>query len=83
MKKPAEVFHPGEFLQDEMEAADVGLVSLSMQSGIRIHRLLSILSQRVQVSKDDAEGLAKAFGTSTEYWLNLQASYDAHKKGAR
>lgn len=50
------------------------------ESGIRIRRLLSILSRNLQVSQADAEGLAEAFGTSADYWLNLQKAYDERSK---
>ena len=70
-RKPAEVFAPGEFLRDELEAR--GWTQQELAEILdRPPRLVSeIISAKRAITPETAKGLGEAFGTSAEYWMNL------------
>lgn len=69
--------HPGEILLEEF-LAPLGItqVHLAKHLGIPIQRINEIVRQKRGVSPDTAWLLSKAFRTTPEFWLNLQAVYD-------
>ena len=77
--------HPGEILRDYfLEPFD--LTATRVAKGLRVPRttLSGILNERGRVSPAMAYKLAEAFGTSPEFWINLQAlrdSWDARHTG--
>lgn len=76
---PAEVFPPGEFLREELEAR-----GWSQQEFADIldrpPRLVSeLISGKRAITPETARGLADAFGTSAEYWMNLESQYQLSK----
>lgn len=77
---PAEVFPPGEFLKEELEARGWTQVELS-EILDRPPRLVSeIVSGKRAITPETAKGLAAAFeGTSPHYWMNLETSYQLSK----
>lgn len=75
IRRPAEVFPPGEFLREELEYRGWTEAGLSEILG-RSQRLVGeMVSGKRGISPEIAKGLAAALGTSAEFWLNLQASY--------
>jgi HTH-type transcriptional regulator/antitoxin HigA len=80
---PAEVFTPGEFVKDELEARGWSQVDLAEILG-RSPRLVSeIVSGRRQITPQTASGLADAFGTDPQFWMNLESAYQLSKVGQR
>lgn len=78
-QRVAEAFHPGEFVREEMEARGWSQVDLAEILG-RPPRLVSeLLAGTRSVSTETANGLAEAFGTDAQLWMNLQTSYDLWK----
>lgn len=76
---PAEVFPPGEFLREELEAREWSQQELADILG-RPPRLVSeLISGKRAVTPETARGLADAFGTSAEYWMNLESQYQLSK----
>lgn len=76
---PAEVFPPGEFLREELEARDWSQQELADILG-RPPRLVSeLISGKRAITPETARGLADAFGTSAEYWMNLESQYQLSK----
>ncbi len=73
---PAEVFPPGEFLADEIDAR--GWTQLEFATIIRRPTKVvnEIIAGKKAVTTDTARELAAALGTSPQYWLNLQIAYD-------
>lgn len=70
---PAEVFPPGEFLKDELEARGWSQADLAEILG-RPPRLVSeIISGKRAISPETAQGLGDAFGGDPQYWLNLES----------
>jgi len=76
---PAEVFPPGEFLRDELDARNWSQIELAEVLG-RPPRLISeIVSGKRAITPETAKGLAAAFGTSAQLWMNLETSYQLSK----
>ena len=78
-RTPAEVFPPGDFLKEELEAREWTQTDLASILG-RPNRLVSeIVNGRRGITPETALGLADAFGTSAEYWMNLETAYQLSK----
>ena len=76
---PAEVFPPGEFLRDELDAREWSQQELADILG-RPPRLISeLIAGKRAITPETARGLSEAFGTSAEYWLNLESQYQLSK----
>jgi len=69
--------HPGEVLREEF-LAPLGLSANALAQALRIPapRVNDIVRERRSVTPDTALRLARHFGTTAQFWLNLQASYD-------
>ena len=72
--------HPGEILLEDF-LKPMGLTAHALASRTRMPatRVGEIIHGRRSVSTDSALRLARFFGTSAEFWLNLQAAYDLSK----
>jgi HTH-type transcriptional regulator/antitoxin HigA len=76
---PAEIFPPGEFLKDEIEARGWSQADLAEILG-RPPRLVSeIIGGKRAISPETAQGLGDAFGVDPQYWLNLESAYQLSK----
>lgn len=78
---PAEVFPPGEFLKDELEAR--GWTQVEFAEIIdRPPRLINeIIAGKRGITPETAREFAAALGTSPMFWLNLEAAYRLHRAG--
>lgn len=73
------IIPPGEFLKEELEARGWSQVELA-EILDRSPRVISeIVSVKRAISPETAKGLAAAFGTSAEMWMNLESSYQLSK----
>lgn len=78
---PVEVFSPGEFIRDELEARGWEQRDLAEIMG-RPERVVSeLVSGKRSLTAETAQQLGEAFGTSAQVWLNLEAAYQLHKLG--
>jgi addiction module HigA family antidote len=68
--------HPGEVLRDELDALDLSANALARALDVPTNRVTEILNGTRGISADSALRLARYFGTSARFWMNLQASYD-------
>ena len=68
--------HPGEHLAEELEALDMSAAELARRIGVPTNRVTQILNGTRAVTGDTALRLAHFFGTSAQFWLNLQNLYD-------
>lgn len=69
--------HPGEVLREEfLKPCNLTPHALSMAIHVPASRIGDILRAKRRVSADTAIRLARFFGTTAQFWLNLQNSYD-------
>jgi antitoxin HigA-1 len=68
--------HPGEHLAEELGALEMSAAELARQLGVPTNRITEILNGRRAITGDTALRLAHFFGTSAEFWLNLQSLYE-------
>ena len=69
--------HPGEILEkDFLEPLGMTQTELAERLGVQFKRINQIVNQRRRVTPETALLLARAFGTSPEFWLNLQTARD-------
>lgn len=69
--------HPGEILQKEfLEVIPMTHFQLAARLGVQVERIDRLVSGGARVSADTAVRLGKCFGSSPEFWLNLQRAYD-------
>lgn len=72
--------HPGEILRVEfLEELDLSANRLAHVLGIPTNRITEIVAERRSVTADTALRLARALGTSADFWMNLQKAYDLRK----
>jgi addiction module HigA family antidote len=67
--------HPGEVLAEDLEALDMSAAELSRQLKVPTNRVTEILNGQRAITGDTALRLAHFFGTSAQFWLNLQSLY--------
>jgi addiction module HigA family antidote len=69
--------HPGVILREEF-LAPLGLTpyGVARRLGVPRTRIERLVAERTAVTPDTALRLAKLFGTTPNFWLNMQASYD-------
>jgi addiction module HigA family antidote len=68
--------HPGEHLVEELEELDMSAAELARKLDVPTNRVTQILNGTRSITGDTALRLAHYFGTSAEFWLNLQTLYD-------
>lgn len=78
----AEVFPPGDFLKEELEAR--GWTQEDLAQIMESHpRLVSdLITGKRAITPETAKKLSAALGTSAELWLNLDSSYRLHRAGS-
>ena len=68
--------HPGEVLRAEfLEPLSVSAYRLAKDIGVPQTRISGIVNGRRAVTADTAERFGRYFGTTAEFWLNLQSQY--------
>jgi len=83
---PASAIHPGEHLAEELNALGMSASELARKLGVPANRVTAILNGRRGITGDTALRLAHFFGTSAQFWLNLQSLYElrvAERKAGR
>ena len=69
--------HPGEVLLEEfLIPMEISQVTLARHLSIPVQRVNEIVRGKRGVTPDTAWLLAQAFGTTPEFWMNLQMAYD-------
>ena len=73
--------HPGEVLQaDFLEPLEVSQYRLAQDISVPARRINEIVHGKRAVSADTALRLARYFGTTERFWLNLQARFDLEQR---
>ena len=68
--------HPGEHLAEELAELDLSAVELSRQIDVPVNRVTGIINGQRGITADTALRLGHWFGTSPEFWLDLQKLYE-------
>lgn len=68
--------HPGQLLAEDLTDEGISQRELADAIGVPHTRINAIVKGRRPITADTALRLARFFGTSAEYWINLQGSYD-------
>ncbi len=68
--------HPGEILAEELDEVTVTPTELARQLRVPANRITQIIQGKRSVTGDTALRLGHWFGTSAQFWLNLQGMYD-------
>jgi len=78
--------HPGEHLAEELKTLGMSAAELARMIDVPTNRVTQILNGERSITGDTALRLAHFFGTSPEFWLNLQSLYElrlAQKKSGK
>lgn len=71
--------HPGEHLAEELEALGISAAELARNLAVPTNRVTQILHGTRSITGDTALRLAHFFGTTAQFWLNLQGLYDLRR----
>jgi antitoxin HigA-1 len=72
----AMAIHPGEHLAEELDELGMSAAELARKIKVPTNRVTGILNGQRSITGDTALRLAHFFGTSAEFWLNLQSLYE-------
>ena len=68
--------HPGEHLAEELRTLNMSAAELARKIDVPTNRVTQIVNRTRAITGDTALRLAHFFGTSAQFWLNLQSLYD-------
>ena len=68
--------HPGEILREELDVLEMSANALAAALGVPGNRITAILNGQRGITADTALRLSRYLGTTAEFWLNLQKSYE-------
>ena len=68
--------HPGEHLAQELKELGMSAAELARKLDVPTNRITGILNGQRAITGDTALRLGHYFGTSPEFWLNLQSLYE-------
>ena len=71
-----EPIHPGETLREDLDALDMSAAELARRIEVPVNRITQILNGQRAITGDTALRLGRFFGTSPEFWLNLQKIFE-------
>lgn len=78
-RKVAEVFPPGEFIKEELEARGWSQVELAEIMGCQPSDVNGLITGRRPITPEVAKALGNTFGSSAQLWMNLESTYKLHK----
>jgi antitoxin HigA-1 len=74
---PAWRVHPGEILREEfLKPLGITAYELAKRLRVPVPRINDVVLERRGISADTAVRLSRFFGTSEQFWMNLQAAYE-------
>ena len=76
---PAEIFPPGEFLKDELEARGWSQTELAEIMGRPVRLINEIIAGKKGITPETAIQLSHSLGTTPELWMNLESQYQLSK----
>lgn len=75
-KKTFAPVHPGQILAEDLRDAGLSMNQLAKAIHVPMNRISAIVNGQRGITGDTAVRLARYWGTSAEYWINLQSSYE-------
>ena len=79
MRNKMRPIHPGEHLREELAELGLSARAFACALHVPVNRITGILNGRRAVTADTALRLARYFGTTPEFWLNLQTAYELRR----
>ena len=73
---PITAIHPGEHLAEELKELSMSAAELARNLDVPTNRITGILNGQRAITGDTALRLSHFFGTSPQFWLNLQSLYE-------
>jgi addiction module HigA family antidote len=73
--------HPGEILKDQLAELGASAKNLAEQINRPIVMIEEVLNEKQAINPELALDLARYFGNSVNYWLNLQKNYEMDLQG--
>ena len=84
MPKKLPPVHPGEILLEEfMKPLGLSMNRLALALRVPVTRVAEIVHERRAITPETAIRLGRYFGTSPEFWMNLQSRYDLETMSGR
>lgn len=71
--------HPGETLREDLAALGMSAAELARRIEVPVNRVTQIRNGRRSITGNTALRLGRFFGTSGEFWLNLQKLYELRR----
>src|SRR6186713_1185257 len=68
--------HPGEHLAEELRELGITAAELARQIDVPVYRITGIINGQRGITADTALRLGHWFGTSPQFWMNLQQQYE-------
>jgi addiction module HigA family antidote len=68
--------HPGQILAEDLKDAGLSMNQLAKAIHVPMNRISAIVNGQRGITGDTAVRLARYWGTSEEYWMNLQSRYE-------
>jgi addiction module HigA family antidote len=75
-RKKLPPIHPGKILFEDMRDEEIGINGLAQAICVPANRISLIVNGKRGITADTAARLALYFGTSAQYWLNIQNHFD-------
>jgi antitoxin HigA-1 len=71
--------HPGEHLAEELREIGMSAAALAREIDVPVNRVTAIINGQRGITADTALRLGHWFGTSPEFWLNLQSLFELRR----
>src|ERR1700677_682522 len=68
--------HPGKILLEDMQDEGISINGLAQAIRVPANRISLIVNEKRGITADTAARLGRYFGTSAQYWLNMQNRFD-------
>lgn len=68
--------HPGKILLEDMRDEEISINGLAQAIRVPANRISLIVNEKRRITADTAARLGRYFGTSAQYWLNIQNRFD-------
>ena len=74
--KKLPLIHPGKILLEDMKDEEISINGLAQAIRVPANRISLIVNEKRGITADTAVRLGRYFGTSAQYWLNIQNRFD-------